>query len=258
MTYLPNQEFFLEVIRGNVPGMSYIDKFGRNNDIDNAGGEDIWGVGGSLVYRTAADTVAVVSDNAADASAGTGARQIRIFGLDASYNEINETITLNGTTPVTTSNSYLRIFRAYVTVVGSGESNAGTITGAWTTGADPAFNISTFRGQSAMGLYTIPAGKTGYLVSYEASLVDPAGANADRSALVAFNTRLYNASSNNNYEGWRVTRDIDITVRGNSTVLEKVVLPDVLPARTDIRVSATVSDNNTQIVVRYGILLIDD
>ena len=70
------------------------------------GTEDIWGTRGIWVAPTAAMTVNIVSSSTADASAGTGAGTLSVTGLNGSYVEVTETVTLNGTTAVTTSNSY--------------------------------------------------------------------------------------------------------------------------------------------------------
>ena len=48
-----------------------------------------------------------------------------LLDRDKLYVEINETIQLNGQTPVITTKSYLRVFRAYVEQAGSGETNDG-------------------------------------------------------------------------------------------------------------------------------------
>ena len=42
----------------------------------------------------------VVSADAADAAAGTGAQTVKVTYLDASFNQASETISMNGTTPV--------------------------------------------------------------------------------------------------------------------------------------------------------------
>jgi hypothetical protein len=111
----------------------------------------------------------VSSSNANDTSAGTGARTIQISGLDGSYNEVSETITMNGQTAVTTSNSYIRMNRALVLTAGSGGANAGIIyvgTGTVTAGV-PVNKYTTINGdglnQSLQAFWTVPAGYTAYI-----------------------------------------------------------------------------------------------
>jgi len=82
---------------------------------------------GTFNEITAATPVKVASANAADASAGTGARTVRLFGLDGSYKLTYETLAMNGQTPVTSLNSFLAIFGIEVETAGSGGKNAGII-----------------------------------------------------------------------------------------------------------------------------------
>jgi tetrahydromethanopterin S-methyltransferase subunit B len=78
----------------------------------------------------------VSSSSANDSSAGTGARQIKIYYLDQNANGpsleepfFTETVTLNGTTAVNTvATNICFIEKIEVVSVGSGTSNAGTIT----------------------------------------------------------------------------------------------------------------------------------
>jgi hypothetical protein len=111
----------------------------------------------------------VSSSDANDTSAGTGARTIQISGLDGSYNEVSETIIMNGQTAVTTSNTYLRVNRALVLTAGSGGANAGIIyvgTGTVTAGV-PVNKYTTINGdglnQSLQAFWTVPAGYTAYI-----------------------------------------------------------------------------------------------
>ena len=142
-------------------------KFGFNSAVGDAE-ETVWDGGGLYVYPAAATVMKVSSSSTNDTSAGTGARTVVISGLDADYQEISETISLNGQTAVNTTNSYLRVYRGRVTSAGSGATNAGTIyvgTGVVTSGV-PATSYAQIKpgeGQTLMALLTIPAGFTGYL-----------------------------------------------------------------------------------------------
>ncbi len=78
---------------------------GAENQTDVAGSnlsitttvEDIWAQGGVLVFPTSAAVIATSSSSADDAAAGTGIQQLTFTGLDANWNTISETITMNGT-----------------------------------------------------------------------------------------------------------------------------------------------------------------
>lgn len=171
-------DFFLEICRGNIPGMSCLNKFGHTENVGTSL-TDIWNDGGLYSFPLSASTMTLSSGSANDTSAGTGARTVEVFGLDTDYNEISEIIFLNGQTPVTSANSYLRVFRMIVRSGGSTGENEGNIyfgTGTVTAGvpaniyAEIIFD-STGGGenQTLMAIYTIPAGKTGYLFDYDFS-----------------------------------------------------------------------------------------
>jgi hypothetical protein len=70
----------------------------------------------------------LVSTSSGDASGGTGAQQVLITYLDASFGIHQETITLNGTTPVNTVGvNYAYLESMVVVTVGSAQTNQGTI-----------------------------------------------------------------------------------------------------------------------------------
>ena len=170
-----SEPFELQVSRGQIAYHKPLFKFGNNATVGNSL-ETIWAEGGLYSYLTAATVLKVSSSSTDDTSAGTGARTVQLYGLDADYNEINELVTLNGQTPVNTTQSFLRINRMVVRSAGSGGVNAGVIyagTGTVTTGVPAnvyaSVNGVTGSNQSLMALWTVPAGYTAYLLQYDVS-----------------------------------------------------------------------------------------
>jgi hypothetical protein len=170
-----SEPFDLQVARGQIPGHNPLFKFGNNPTVGNSA-ETIWSQGGLYSYLSAATVLKVSSSSANDTSAGTGARTVQLSGLDADYNEINETVTLNGQTAVNTTNEFLRINRMIVRSAGTGGANAGTIyagTGTVTAGVPANVYASVNEGvgsnQSLMALWTVPAGHTAYVLQYNVS-----------------------------------------------------------------------------------------
>ena len=163
----------LQISLGMVTGTSIVVVTGSNSDIDTGSTpEDIWnGSSGGGIYTGfplgAAEQVTAISTDAADTSDGTGARTITVYGLDSSYNQISEVITLNGLTVSSpTTQSFLRLNRAVVTTSGSGGVNAGTITIKHLTTTTNIFSVIPIGlNESTVLAYTIPLGFTGYLVS---------------------------------------------------------------------------------------------
>ena len=90
-------------IAGEDPSILAVNKFGRNTDVDSAAAEDVWDGGGIWVAPTAARVHNLVSADAADDAAGTGAQTVLVTGLDGTWTETSETVTMDGITPVATT-----------------------------------------------------------------------------------------------------------------------------------------------------------
>ena len=164
------EPFELQVSRGQISWHETLFQFGINNAVGTSF-ETIWTASSVYSYLAAASVLTISSGSANDAAAGTGARTVRINGLDANYNEISETVTLNGQTAVNTVNSYLRVSSLIVLTAGSGGVNAGILyagTGTVTSGvpANVFAQVEIGYCNSAMALWTVPAGYTAYVTSY--------------------------------------------------------------------------------------------
>lgn len=128
-------DYYAEVAKGNRQGVSLWNKFGYNLDIDNGVEEIIASFGGTFSVMTTADTLNLVSTSAADNGSGTGARTVQIIGIDENADQQTEIVTLNGLTPVTTTNQWLGINRMIVISAGSGGDATGTISATDTSGS---------------------------------------------------------------------------------------------------------------------------
>ncbi len=158
----------LEIAKGHIKGHTMVSKFGEDPGVPSTGEVTVWDKTSTLyVYPTSALILTLVSTDANDTSAGTGARTIRIDGLDANYVFQSETIILNGTTPVNTTNTYLRIYRMVILTAGSSEKALGVIT-ADNSGTTYA-QVIDGNNQTLMALYTVPAGYTAFLFHGKAS-----------------------------------------------------------------------------------------
>lgn len=130
----------------------------------------IWSGGAtSYVQLTTGTALEVVSASANDAAAGTGARTVRVSGVDSSYLPFTEVITLNGVTPVPLVNtSVIAVNRTEVLTAGSGLVNAGKIDVRAVSGAAVKSSIQAVaesQGISADFVYTVPASQYGLLKS---------------------------------------------------------------------------------------------
>lgn len=190
---MQSHDFRIEVARNNVSGVKYVNKYGLNEDIDTTTApEDLWDGGGLWVPPTTARVHEITSTDAADTSAGTGARTIQVEGLNADWEEVNEVVTMNGVTPVDTAHSYQRVFRMYVLTSGTGDTNAGNISATAKTDATVTATITAGYGQTFMAVWTVPANHTAYLTQYYGSVVKETAAAGVAEVVVA---ARYNADS---------------------------------------------------------------
>ena len=242
------EDFYLQIARGQIPGHSVIHKFGRN---PNVGGvpETIWEQGGVYTYLTVASTVYVSGADAQDSAAGTGARTVTVQGLDANYNAIEETLTVDG---AVSTQSFLRVFRAFVASAGSLQTNKGDVlvsTGA-SGGGTVLAKIATIgtgtvygQGQTNLALYTIPAGKTGFLTNWNIGV-----GNYNDAATANLYTREFG-----NGLIFR-TRDVMDVPGGLHQRIYQV--PFALPEKTDIEVRA-IASSGTNMSSTFDIILYD-
>jgi hypothetical protein len=152
------KEYRYEVAMGNIYGSSTWNKFGYNSDIDGVA-EIVASFGGTFNIMTSADTLNVVSTANSDNSGGQAARTIVLVGIDANGDYQEETVTMNGQTPVTTVNTWLGINRALVASVGTFNYNAGNITISDTSAIfGTQAQIPSMKGITQQSIFHVPSG----------------------------------------------------------------------------------------------------
>ena len=163
------EPFELQVSRGQIQGHERFCPFGFNAAVGTSP-ETMWTAGATYTFPSTATALTVVSSSTDDdgSPAGTGARTVTIIGLDADYAEVSETVTMNGTSAVTTTQTFLRVNEAYVATCGSTGSNVGAITIANTTPTTLAEIVAT-AGIAQQCVYTVPASKKAYITRYMVS-----------------------------------------------------------------------------------------
>lgn len=171
-TSLQNSDFMLRVSMGSISGYSAVHVSGHAVDGLQTSATDIWDRADATPTQqiwlapTAARIHAIVSSSASDDGdpAGVGARTIRVWGLTSwSSAEVTEDVTLNGTTPVDTSNSYVMINRMQVLTAGATSINVGTITATAATDSTVTAAILPGIGKTQMAIYGLPSTKTLYI-----------------------------------------------------------------------------------------------
>lgn len=189
----------------------------------------------SYVFPASAIQMAIVSSSANDAAAGTGIRTVRIHYLDANYAVQTEDITLNGTTPVNTvATNIIRVNGIHALTVGSTGYAVGNISLTSVGGATTYAFIYASYSSSRNAVFTIPAGKTGYLTHFNATEGTAAGTHYTRFTLAA------TCHDNTLLPGVFIGQDEIAALNGASSI--NYDIPIVLPAKTDVKVSA-ISDS---------------
>lgn len=158
---------------GAVPGYTRVALLGHNPDIPSASAEDVWEGGGNYPLLAAASQLEIVSTAATDTAAGTGARTVLIQGLDANWLPISETVTLNGTTPVTTVNSYLRVNLLTTTSAGSSGDNDGDLTLRVVGGGTIQSIARAGYGFGRQAVYTVADGTSLFCGSFNFTVFTP-------------------------------------------------------------------------------------
>ena len=204
----------------NSKPTTHVNKFGYNTAVGT--NYEVLSDLGTDPLPTAAAAVSIVSSSADDTSGGTGAQTVEVQGLDANYNLQTSTVTMSGTSAVTTgSDEYLRVFRMRVLTAGTNETNVGNIT-ASISGTDIA-RITADTGQTLMGIYTIPANHTGYLKKFQASI------SKNQEATVQFRIKTFNNGA------WQVKGQFGTFA---NTVEYDYIIPLHIPEKTDIQFRA--------------------
>lgn len=221
-----SEPFELQISRGQIPGHYRFHKFGFNPLI-NETEETIWDAGGIYAYpSTAAKMTATSTDGANDDGV-----QVTIQGLDADYNELSETVTLDGTGVGETNSFFLRVYRAFV--AGSQEpSGTINITNSSTTYA----RIALGDNQTLMCVWTVPAGYTAYLLQKDLSCLTEANNKFGTIRLVS---RKLN--------GLFRTHDKIALQNGHTEITYSTPLR--FPEKTDIEVRAKGSSSNSALHV---------
>jgi hypothetical protein len=194
MPYPNYMDYKIAVARGEVnPTTTSINKFGQTPAATTTY-ETIWAKGGNYSYPSTALTIRVSSDSGNDASAGSGAVNLTIEGLDSNLDIQTATVELTGQTPVTvtaagttTAMQFKRVYRAYITGASNGALNDGKIyiwdnagthgSGTPTTTTNVLACIASDTNQTLQAVYTIPNNFTGYLLGFDLS--GDVGANAN-------------------------------------------------------------------------------
>jgi hypothetical protein len=229
-------------------GFGQIHKFGAVPSMSQDTNGTIWDENDTVYPWATVDantvlTVNVVAPNNEGSARTThNGDTVEIQGLDSNYDLQTETVTISGSS-ATTTNNFKRVFRARFTNGGSFDPNSERILikSGGTTVAKILENI----GQSMMSIYTIPAGKTGYLMRLDVT--------AQGTATGSFKlfTRPGGVGS------FQVKHVAEVNGVGGAYQLTYPV-PQPLLEKTDIDARMHTLSNNGRYTCTFDILLVDN
>ncbi len=253
----------LDVAAGKYKRLSHDNKFGCSVNVDGAAATDIWDGSADApraaqpiwLAPTAATLHNITSSDDTDGKTGSpnavGARTVRVYGLKTwDTAETSEDITLDGTTAVSTANSYVIIHRIKVLTSGATSVNAGVIKAtAAAAGTKVTAEISVGHGQTLMAIYGIPSTQTAFLTTlYGGILRGVAGAHADL-------TLLWTPDVENQPAIFQ-TKHITSVDQEGTTRMQHMYNPYVAYAGPGIlKLQATASANDVTVTAGFDLIL---
>jgi len=239
-----------EVALGLRSGATTWNKFGYNSDID-IGTETIWSAGGTLSRMTAAATLSVVSTSTNDdgSPAGIGANSVVIYGVDANWVTQTEVVTLNGTTPVITSGTWLGVNRMAIYLAGTSQVNVGVITATATGGGSTIqAHMPAGEGTSQQAFFFVAEGHQ--------ALSDLLVMNAEKTGgggtpKVRFKAWVFSAVSNAKYLVFNELLD----TAASNTINISPPQPFIIGEKSCLYFEATTDTNDTFAGCRFSLIL---
>lgn len=233
-----DNDFKLNVSRGKVRGAEFIHKFGATPEVSQSSTGTIWDKPSTIYPWNTFDTAGPIISSIVNAS--DNGKQVVVMGLNENYEEIQESFTLSSTTTVTGTVNFKRVFRAFIT--NGSTNNVGDVN--FTKDGVDVLRITAGKGQTLMAIYTIPAGKTGYL--YQGTCSAQAGADATGDMFVRFFGQ----------NAFRIGHSFEVSSGGQYDY--NFSFPIRIPEKSDIDVRVTVRTNKGRYTAAFDILLIDE
>lgn len=254
----------LDFARKHILGGRSFFFFGFNNDIDVVW-EDIHPNGGDINWQTTAAKIEVLSSNVNDTITGAGVRQVEVHGLSATGEDQYEVIDMDGTTPVESSLTYIRVNKFHSEFVGTyGGSHQGDITCRVTGGGDVLSLMSGVEGavdsgvqyglgEAGNGYWTVPLNKVLYIT--DLTVVINSKANQTMDVVLYEREGILNTSGS--MDPRRVIWEVS-EVSGDAGEIHKSFKSHIkIKQLTDLYFRAIGSGTNNRIFVSLDFYLLD-
>jgi hypothetical protein len=230
-----SEPFELQVARGQVAYHSGEHKFGAVPSMSVGTTGSVWDIDDTLYpwsSLTSASTLTVDRASASDAD-----KVVTIIGLDGNYNQISENVTLTSATGNATTQSFLRVYRAYM--YNGSAINVGNID--IKISSTTIARITAGKGQTLMAIYTVPAGYTAYLTQGVMSV--KSGADATGEFFVRYGGET----------AFRIAHTFEVS---SAEYFYSFHVPFKVPEKSDIDVRASVRSNNARVTAAFDFYLI--
>jgi len=255
-----NRSYGLEIAKGNIPGTTYVHKFGEAPDFDTSDlavtiwdGADDGGLNEMQYnYSSGADIDAISSSDNGDT------QDYEIQGLDVNWDLTVQTITAAGQTLTALDTPLRRVFRIKNK---NATDNAGTIyvyedtdgetNGVPDTLADVRAIIQPGNNQTLMSIYTVPNGKTAYMTNFWFSLE-----GAKKATPVDVKLRVKPIGG-----VFKIKFKADLIEDGTSYLYHHHDIPEKIEAKSDIEMRAAIVDaaiTGQSVSAGFELIIVDD
>ena len=224
-------KYALQIRRGNWAEKGLF-KFGFNQVSTTE--ETIWDGGGIYVYPSSAGAMTVTS---AGGATDEGVK-ITVQGLDQNYAIASEEVTLNASGVATTTTTFIRVNRAFV-------SGSAAITGDATiaNGGTTYAKILIDENQTLMCVWTVPAGYTAYI---QEGYIGSGTSTVNKYTTARIVTREFGGVFRSQFK----------STLTNTTIKVDLGLPIVCPEKTDIEFRAKTSSGDDDISATLAIVYV--
>jgi len=244
----------LAINQGEIDGVSAIDKFGWVGNVGSGDPPiDVWENKTEYIYDLdGTNPIAYLSS-----SSTADTMDVSVTGLDINGVEVVQTVTLTGQTPVTLPTALWRVYRmeneGNVDIVGNVYAgiNPAPVGGVPPTTERRAI-ITNGNNQTLMALYTIPAGKVGFLYRGEIGAgLEGGGSTTSELADLCYKSRRFG-------KVFKIKKKLTLSINGSSTYQDTRSFPDIIPAKTDVRICVESTSTGMNIWSTLDILLVDE
>ena len=226
----------LGVAAGHFDGLSHEHIYGAVPAMSQNESGTVWDVNDTdypWSSFASASQLTIPAVNASD-----DGKDIEIHGLDGNYHVITEVIEVSSSAPVTTTQSFIRVSKAFIT--NGSATNVGNID--IEISSTEVARIIAGNGQTLMAIYTVPAGYTAYILKGVATC--QAGADATGDMFV----RYFGQTS------FRIGHAFEVSGSGGEYNYD-FPIPLPIPEKSDIDVRADVRSNNARLTASFDVLL---